>query len=341
MTNIQELQGARVLITGGAGFIGSHLADLLLAEGVGEVLVFDNFSRGRVENLAQASALGRLTIVEGDIRNAAQIADALDGVDVLFHLAAIRITHCAEEPRLALEVMADGAFNVFQAAVASRVRKVVAASSASIYGMADQFPTRENHHPYHNHTLYGAAKVFNEGLLASFCEMYQLDYVALRPFNVYGPRMDTHGAYTEVLIRWIDRIAHGLPPLIFAPGRQSMDFVFVEDVARAFVLAAASEVSGEVFNIASGVETNLDQLARALLIAMDSSLGVEYGPERKLTAVPRRVADTSQAKARLGFEARVSLDEGLRHLVTWWRNLPGNGLRIEPAKLGLAVFPQV
>jgi UDP-glucose 4-epimerase len=215
----------------------------------------------------------------------------MQGIDFLFHLAAIRLTQCAEEPRLALEVMADGTFNVLQAAVRPNVKRVVAASSASIYGMADRFPTAEDHHPYHNSTLYGAAKVFNEGLLASFREMYGLDYVTLRPFNVYGPRMDIHSAYTEVLVRWMERIASGKSPIIFGDGSQSMDFVFVEDVARAFSLAATCTASGEVFNIASGVGTSLRELACTLLEAMDSNLEIEYGPEPKLAAVPRRVAE--------------------------------------------------
>jgi UDP-glucose 4-epimerase len=319
MTTTQSLTGARVLITGGAGLIGSHLADLLTHAGAAEVIVFDNLSRGRLANLADARAVGPLTSIEGDIRDRAALARAFDGVDVVFHLAAIRLAQCAEEPRLALEVMADGTFNVLEAAVAAKVKKVAAASSASIYGMADHFPTSEEHNPYRNTTLYGATKVFNEGLLASFRDVYGLEYTALRPFNVYGPRMDIHGAYTEVLIRWMDRIERGLPPIIFGDGSQSMDFIFVEDVARAFVLAAAPGHDGEVYNIASGVETSLQSLAKALLAATESNLAIEYGPERKLTAVPRRVADTRKAQEHLGFEARVGLDEGLRRLISWWR----------------------
>ena len=272
-----------------------------------------------MENLANARSLGRITLVAGDVRDRAALAQAMQGIDVLFHLAAIRLTQCAEEPRLALEVMADGTFNVLEAAVNAKVKRVVAASSASIYGMADRFPTSEDHHPYRNTTLYGAAKVFNEGLLISFRDMYGLDYIALRPFNVYGPRMDIHGVYTEVLVRWMERIANGKPPIIFGDGSQSMDFIFVEDVARAFLLAAASDISGEVFNIASGVETSLKELAHALLHAMDSTLEIEYGPERRLTAVPRRVADVSKANARLGFRAEITLEQGLRRLVSWWR----------------------
>lgn len=319
MPEIPSLKGARTLITGGAGLIGSHVADLLAAAGAEEVVVLDNLSRGRPENLAAASRSGRLTLVEGDIRDRKTLSRELSGMDLVFHLAAIRLTQCAEEPRLALEVMADGTFNVLEAAVAARVGRVVAASSASIYGMAERFPTDETHHPYGNRTLYGAAKVFNEGLLTSFRDMYGLDYVALRPFNVYGPRMDVHGAYTEVLIRWMERIDRGESPVIFGDGAQSMDFVFVEDVARAFVLAAGADAAGMVMNVASGTETSLNELALTLLGVMGSDLPVEYGPERALTAVPRRLADTRLARERLGFEARVGLTEGLERLVAWWR----------------------
>jgi UDP-glucose 4-epimerase len=323
MKAFETLHGARALVTGGAGLIGSHLADLLASAGASEIVVLDNLSRGRLDNLATARASGRVTLVDGDIRDRGLLARALDGVDVLFHLAAIRITQCAEEPRLALEVLVDGTFNVLEAAVAAGVKKVVAASSASIYGMAERFPTSEDHHPYNNRTLYGAAKAFNEGLLASLSDMYGLNYVALRYFNVFGPRMDTHGAYTEVLIRWMDRIDRGLSPVIYGDGKQTMDFVYVEDVARANALAATSGATNEVFNVASGVETSLDELAQALLTAMGASLAVEYGPERKVNAVSRRLADPGRARARLGFETRVDLDEGLRRLVVWWRSQSG------------------
>lgn len=315
----RSIEGARVLITGGAGLIGSHVADLLVAGGAGEIVVLDNLSRGRVESLADASRSGRVTLIEGDIRDRKTLAREFSSIDLVVHLAAIRLTQCAEEPRLALEVMADGTFNVLEAAVAARVGRVVAASSASIYGMAERFPTDEAHHPYGNRTLYGAAKVFNEGLLTAFRDMYGLDYVALRPFNVYGPRMDTHGAYTEVLIRWMDRIDRGEPPIIFGDGAQSMDFVFVEDVARAFVLAATADAAGQVMNVASGTETTLKELAETLLRVMDSGLSIDYGPVRALTAVPRRLADTRLARERLGFEARVGIEEGLKRLVAWWR----------------------
>jgi len=258
-------------------------------------------------------------IVEGDIRDQKLLAEVLQGVDVVFHQAAIRITQCAEEPRLALEVLVDATFNVLEAAVKAGVKKVVAASSASIYGMAEEFPTTESHHPYNNRTLYGAAKTFNEGLLRSFYEMYGLDYVALRYFNVYGPRMDIYGVYTEVLIRWMERIAAGQPPLIFGDGKQTMDFVYIEDIARANILAANADVTDEVFNVASGAETSLNDLAHSLAKVMGSDLQPEYGPERKVNPVQRRLADISKAKRLLGFEAQVSLEEGLQRLVNWWR----------------------
>ena len=314
-----EIRNKRALITGGAGLVGSHIADQLVAEGAAEIVVFDNFVRGRRENLGDALASGRVRIVEGDIRNRDQLAEVIRGVDLLFHQAAIRITQCAQEPRLALEVLVDGTYNVLEAAVEAGVQKVVAASSASVYGLAEDFPTTESHHPYNNRTLYGAAKVFNEGLLRSFNDMFGLDYIALRYFNVYGPRMDTHGAYTEVLIRWMERIEAGEPPLIFGTGEQTMDFVYIEDIARANLLAAKSEATDTVFNVASGEETSLSELAASLARAMDTNLSPEFGPERKVNAVSRRLADTSHAREALGFEAEVSLEAGLRRLVAWWR----------------------
>jgi nucleoside-diphosphate-sugar epimerase len=317
--DISRLSGSRALVTGGAGLIGSHLADHLAMAGVGEIVVLDNFSRGRRDSLDFAATRGRVTIVEGDIRDGALLARLCQGIDLLFHLAGIRLIQSAQEPRLCLEVMAEGTFNVIEAALAARVKRVVAASSSSIYGLADNFPIREDHHPYNNTTIYGAAKVFNEGLLAAFRDMHGLDYVALRPFNVYGPRMDTHGAYTEVLVRWMDRVGRGQPPLIFGDGKETMDYIYVGDVARAFVLAAASDAAGEVFNIASGVETSLNELAQALILAMGARVTPEHGPVRKLNAVSRRLADVGRARERLGFSAEVKLQEGLVRLVDWWR----------------------
>ncbi len=314
-------QTARYLVTGGAGLVGSHIVDLLVQGGAAEVVVLDDLSRGTRKNLAWAGTNGSVRLIQGDIRDASTVARAMRGVDTVFHQAAIRITQCAEDPRLALEVLVDGTYNVVEAAQREGVRKVVAASSASIYGMAEEFPTDERHHPYANRTIYGAAKVFNEGLLRSFHEMHGLDYVALRYFNVYGPRMDVFGVYTEVLIRWMERIAAGQAPLIFGDGTQTMDFVYIEDVARANLLAAWADATDEVFNVASGTETSLHELAGALLRVMGSDLPVEHAPERRVNAVSRRLASTEAAERRLGFRAEVGLEEGLGRLVEWWRSL--------------------
>lgn len=314
------MKDKRILITGGAGLIGSHIADLVAREQPREILILDNFVRGRRENLRQAASVLPLRIVEGDIRDRTLLAKAMEGVDIVFHQAAIRITQCAEEPRLAFDVLAEGTFNVLEAAVDAGVSKVVAASSASVLGLAQSFPTTEEHHPYNNRTIYGAAKAFNEGLLRSFAEMYGLQYVALRYFNVYGPRMDIHGVYTEVLIRWMERISAGLPPIILGDGSQTMDFVHVRDIARANLLAATSDVTDEVFNVASGTETSLRELAHTLMRVMGSSLELQYQPARKVNAVTRRLADTSKAERLLGFKAEIGLEEGLRDLVAWWRS---------------------
>jgi UDP-glucose 4-epimerase len=313
-----SIAGKRFLITGGAGVVGSTIVDQLVEGGAAEVIVIDQFSRGRPSNLAWARANGNVTVIHTDLTDTELLTSAMAGIDVVFHQAAIRITQCADEPRLAIEVMVDATFNVLEAAVAAGVGRLVAASSAAVYGMAEQFPTPEGHHLYANRTLYGACKSFNEQLLRSFKEMYGLDYVALRYFNVYGPRMAIRG-HTEVMIKWMERIAAGIPPLILGDGTTTVDFVYVDDVARANVLAATSDVTDEVFNVASGTETSLTDLAHALARAMGSDLPPEYGPERAVNPVPRRVGDPEAAAKRLGFRTEVGLDEGLRRLVEWWR----------------------
>lgn len=316
-----SLMGANVLVTGGAGTIGSTIVDQALEAGAHHIDVLDNLVRGRRDNLSAALASGRVTLVEGDIGDRHLVHDMTSGKDVVFHQAAIRITQCAEEPRLALEVLVDGTFNVYEAAVRSNVGKLIAASSASVYGMAEEFPTPERHHHHNNDTFYGAAKSFNEGMLRSFRAMYGLDYVLLRYFNVYGPRMDVHGLYTEVLVRWMERIADGEPITIFGDGRQTMDFAYTTDIARANILAAQSSVAEGVYNVASGSETSLLALAHALLKVMGSSAPIVHGPERAVNGVTRRLADVTAAQQDLGFTAQVSLEAGLADLVAWWQPL--------------------
>lgn len=319
---IRSLDGATFLVTGGAGLIGSHIADRLIDAGAAEVRVLDNLVRGRMANLSQAIRRGgrRLRFIEGDVRDRATVARAVDGCDGVFHQAAIRITLCAERPRDCMDVLVMGTFNVFEAAVASHVKKVVYASSASVYGAADVFPTDERHHPWNNRTLYGAAKVMNEGIAASFQDMYGLNSVGLRYFNVYGPRMDVTGAYTEVFIRWLDCIERNERPQIHGDGSASMDFIYCEEIARANLLAMTAPRAAGAYNIASGTETTLLGLCEAMQRATGAwHLSPEFHPPRKVNPVPRRLADVRRAKADLGFDAEVPLAEGLRRLVAWRR----------------------
>jgi UDP-glucose 4-epimerase len=315
-----QIDGSRILVTGGCGLIGSTTIDQLLREHQPErIVILDNLARGSLANVEAALKDPRVQLVRGDIRDADVVRRVTEGMDAVIHMAALRITACAADPREAMQVMCDGSFNVVDAAHHAGVKKVVAASSASIYGLAEEFPTREDHHPYGNQTWYGASKVMLEGLLRSYHSMYALPYVALRYFNVYGPRMDIHGKYTEVLIRWMERISTGQPPLIFGDGEQTMDFIYIDDIARANVLALQSEISDEVFNVASGSETSLSELAAALAKVMGSDLTPVHGPERSVNPVPRRLASTEKAEKVLGFKASTGLEQGLRHLVGWWQ----------------------
>lgn len=315
-----RIDDSTIVVTGGAGLIGSTTVDQLLRlHAPRRIVIFDDFSRGTRANLATSATDARLEIVEGDIRDRDAVARVVEGADALIHMAALRITACAADPREAFDVMCTGSFNVVEAAHQAGVQKIVAASTASVYGLADTFPTGETHHPYGNRTWYGAAKLMLEGLLRSFNDMYGLPYVALRYFNVYGPRMDIDGKYTEVLIRWMERLDAGQPPLIYGDGSQTMDFVYVDDAARATILALASNVSDEVFNVASGVETSLNELAAALSHVMNVRRASEHALARTVNAVTRRLAATERAERMLGFTAAVSLEEGLARLVEWWR----------------------
>ena len=313
-----DFHGARVVITGGAGFIGSHIADQILAAGAAQVVVIDDLVRGSRENLASALATGRTTLVEGDIRDRALVHRLTAGADIVFHQAALRITHCAAEPQRAVEVMIAGTQHVLDAAMTNGVKKVIAASSASVYGEPSYLPMDESH-PFNNRTLYGAAKIANEQMLRSYAEMYGMKYVMLRPFNIYGPRMDIYGVYTEVMIRWIERLRSGRAPVIFGDGSQTLDFLYVEDLARAYLLAAASEANDMVLNAGGGEETSLRQLCEILCeIAGASGVTPEFQPPRTVNPVTRRQASTSLASAVLGFHATTTLREGLQRLVRWY-----------------------
>lgn len=319
-TTNSSLSGRKVVVTGGAGFIGSHTIDRLIDCGCREIVAVDDMVRGRPENLLAAMARGPVRLVTGDIRDNQLMRSVLTGSELVLHMAALRITQCAVEPRRAMEVMVDATYDLLESCVALGVGKVVMASSASIYGMAEAFPTPESHHPWNNRTLYGVAKTFGEGILRVFKEMHGLDYVALRYFNAYGPRMDMHGRYTEVLIRWMERIESGLPPVIFGDGSQTMDMVHGCDIARANVLAAASAATDVVLNVGTGQETSLLGLAGLLADVMGRpDLHPVHEPERSVNPVPRRLAATDAAREAIGFTASITVREGLGDLVSWWR----------------------
>jgi UDP-glucose 4-epimerase len=311
-----QLDGKRVLVTGGAGFIGSHIVDQLAVEGCRQIVVIDNLVRGSRDNLGPALARGNVSLVEGDVRNIPLVRELVHESDIVFHQSALRITQCVEEPQAAFDSMVQATFTLAQLCAAAAVEKVVYASSASVYGMADLFPTPEHHLNGSDRTLYGAAKLFGEGVLRALC----VPHVALRYFNVYGPRMDVHGRYTEVLVRWMERMHAGHAPVIFGDGTQTMDFIDVRDVARANVLAAKSGIKDGAFNVASGSETSLGALASALAVAMKRpELGPVMQPDRGATAVQRRLGDGGKARALLGFAPEIRLQEGLGDLVDWWR----------------------
>lgn len=320
-----NLKGSRILITGGAGFIGSHVIDVLLDRGVKEIIVLDNYVRGQKENVQNTS---KVRLFDCDIRDRETLFPFFKGIDFCFHLAAMRINYCIAHPKEGIEVMINGTLNVIEACLNHQIKKIVAASSASIYGMADSFPTQETHHPYNNRTLYGACKLANEGMFRAFNETHALNYCMHRFFNVYGSRMDTDGKYTEVLIKWYKLIQEGKQPLIYGDGKQTMDFIHVKDVARACVLSVESSASDEVFNIGNETETSLSSLCEEFLKAMQSPLQPQYIPvpeKRKKCEVLRRKADTRKASTLLNFRPELDLKTGLKEMIDWL-----NGLKKSP-----------
>ena len=315
-----QIQDSKILITGGGGLIGSTIADQLIERGAGKVVLLDNFLRGSHDNVAPALESGKAELVVGDIKDRELVRRLVKDVDSVVHMAALRINHCIEEPRLAFEVMFEGTFNVFQESVDAGIERIVAASSSSIFGQADTFPTDEMHHPYNDTTLYGAGKIASEGMLRSFNEMYGLTYAAMRFFNVYGPRMDIYGAYTEVMVRWMERIEAGEPPLIFGDGDQSMDFTYIDDVARACVLAMEKDFEAEAFNIGTGISTSLNDLCHLLCEVMESNVKPEFQAPRPGGPVNYRLCSTEKSEQILDFKAEVDLRDGLQRLVNWWRD---------------------
>jgi UDP-glucose 4-epimerase len=313
-----KIKNSSILVTGGAGFIGSYVVEELLQYEPAKIIVLDNLIRGSIDNMNSFIHNPVVEFMEGDVRDTAVLEKCVEGTDYVFHMAALRINACAANPREGFEVMLGATFNLAELCAKYKVKKVIYSSSASVYGLAQHFPTPETDNPYDNQTFYGGAKLWGEQLLRSFKFMYGLDYVALRYFNVYGARMDTDGKYTEVMIRWLDCIRDNRAPLIYGDGSTTMDFVYVRDVAKANVAALLSRVTDEVFNVGNCIETSLKELLEVLLKVNNSSLIPEHREENTVNPVSRRLADISKIRELLHFEPTVSLEEGLAELSKWY-----------------------
>jgi UDP-glucose 4-epimerase len=312
-----NLSGSRLVVVGGAGLVGSHIVDQLTQTDAAEIVVYDNFVRGTRRNLASALQSKKVRVVEGSVTDRERLQQTLQGTDGVFLLSALWLGECVADPRAALEVNVMGTFNVIEACLQNRVRRVVFSSSASVYGDALFIPMTEDH-PFNNRTTYGATKIAGEQLFRAMYEQHKLPYVGLRYMNVYGPRMDYKGTYVSVIMKVLDRIAQGLPPVIFGDGSQSYDFVHVADVARANVLSMQADVADEFFNVGMGVKTTINELVEHLLRLTGSKLRPEYRPQEQMF-VTHRVGSTEKAERLLGFRARVPLEEGLRSVVEWRR----------------------
>jgi UDP-glucose 4-epimerase len=311
-----DLSDTKILVSGGAGLVGSYIVDELVKEGA-RVIVYDDFRRGKNEHLDWARANGDVQVLEADIQDRETLRKAMHGVEYVFHQAAAWLRLCQNEPRLSLEVNIVGTFNVLEACVEAGVKKVVAASSSSVYGEGSYLPTDENH-PFNNDLFYGASKVANEQHYRAFYKKYGLDFVAFRYLNVYGPRQPYEAAYMDVIMHFLNRIDAGEPPVIRGDGSATVDLVYVEDVARANIMALKSAVTNECFNVASGKETTLKDLAYLLiqLSGKEGKLEPIFEPMDS-GLVTRRWGDPTKARELLGFVPTTSVAEGMRRVIAW------------------------
>lgn len=315
---MNKITNSTIFITGGAGFIGSYVVELLLEHQPKKIIILDNFIRGTEENMKPFRNDPKVEFIEGDIRDTALLEKCISGSDYVFHMAALRINACVANVNDAFEVMLRSTFDLANLCVKHKIKKVIYSSSASVYGLAQHFPTPESDNPYNNQTFYGSAKLWGEQLFRSYKFMHDLDYCALRYFNVYGPRMDTDGKYTEVMIKWLDCIRDNKQPAIFGDGSDSMDFVFIEDVAKSNVLALLSDATDEAFNIGNCEETNLKQLLQALLKVNNSQLEPIFKEANSYNPVARRLADISKAEKLIGYKPSYTLEQGLKKLSAWY-----------------------
>jgi UDP-glucose 4-epimerase len=316
-----DLVESRVVVIGGAGFIGSHVVEELLASGAGEVVVYDNLTRGKTSNLSTALRDPRCTVFPdgGDIREVDVLDRALQGADAVVHLAAMWLLHCKDYPRTAFEVNVAGTFNVLEACVKNGVKRLVYSSSASVYGDAVEVPMTEDH-PFNNRNFYGATKIAGEAMARAFHDRYGLDYVGLRYMNVYGPHQDQTAAYTGVIPIMLNKIEAGEVPVINGDGTQAYDFVTARDAARCNVCALTSSATDDFYNVGTGVQTSIDQLCRLILELTGSNLQVQYRPysaEDARRLVQNRIGSTVKAERDLGFRYRDELRDGLTNLIAW------------------------
>jgi UDP-glucose 4-epimerase len=315
---INKVKGSKILVTGGAGFIGSYIVEELLLLMPEKIIIIDNLIRGSKTNMMSFMNNQLVEFHETDIRDTEKLENCIAGCDFVFHLAALRINACAANPQEGFEVMLKSTFNIAQLCVKYKVKKVIYSSSASVYGLAQHFPTPETDNPYNNQTFYGAAKMWGEQLFRSYKFMYGLEYVALRYFNAYGPRMDTDGKYTEVMIKWLDCIRDNKIPLIYGDGHTTMDFVYVKDIAKANIAALQADVTDESFNIGNCEETSLKELLKILLKVNASSLTPVHKEENSVNPVSRRLADITKGEKLLGFKPTVNLEQGMKELSEWY-----------------------
>lgn len=312
-----ELRGKKILVIGGAGLIGSHVVDELLRKDVAEIVIYDNFARGSHENLELAVKDPRVKIFElgGDILQTDILDQAVKGKDYVFHLAALWLLHCHDYPRSAFHVNIEGTFNILEACVKHKITKLIYSSSASVYGDAVQLPMTEEH-IYNNKTFYGATKIAGEHMCRAFYHRYGLDYVGLRYMNVYGARQDYKGTYIAVIMKILDRIDQGLPPIVYGDGSQAYDFIYVSDVALANICALQSSATNQCYNVGSGVQTSIKELTQRILQLTGSNLEIQYEPAGQ-TFVTNRIGDPTRAEKEMGFKYGIELDQGLKELILW------------------------
>jgi len=315
-----DVRGKRFLVIGGAGLIGSHTVDLLTRQDVGEIVVYDNFVRGTSENLAGAVRDPRVKIydVGGDICQTDILNAAMKGMDGVFHFAALWLLQCHDFPRSAFEVNVQGMFNVLEGCVHNGVKRLVYSSSASVYGDAVEEPMTEDH-PFNNKNFYGATKICGEAMARAFHHRYGLDYVGLRYMNVYGPRQDYRGAYIAVIMKMLDAIDRGEGPTILGDGSEAFDFVAVQDCAQANICAVSSDAKDRFYNVGTGKRTSLKELAQMLVDLTGCEKPIQFAPRSQATLVRNRIGSPARAKSEIGFEAQVSLEDGLREVIQWRR----------------------